>query len=272
MEKISSKLYIKQYNRRLVTVAGAEMFVAGKYIPPYVVPAEYWLRYNLVGDGAGIAPDETQYMSIKCGLVETDTSQEQVETDDITGDEMIGRYGNAEMNRFGDDSDSVESGQGIPMDMQQRSSWWRAREVNWWRTRLGLPGKAVFNDASLILHTDSFRAHGKIKSPLSIDQPKFFFCAAETQLIDAETDWGDILFGGSLLPGTLMEDIYEQLGATARAVELAERANTGSALQEWLEAGFVTQSGASQDIWVEAQLTLRCDVYRPGATNLLTPF
>lgn len=272
MEKLSSSLYIKQYNRVLVGASGAETFAGGKVIPPYVMPVEYWLNLNVVADGAGLAPAESQWLSYRAGLVEMNLNQEQVETDDVTGHELIGRYMHPEMNRFEDTSDANETGLGIPHDQQRRSSWWKARELLWYRTRLGLPDKAVFTDANLILYVDKFRKHAKIKSPVPIDQPKLFGVGATMDSIDVETDFGDILWGGSLETGDLLTLIYDELGEVQAGGKIGDQAVHGSTLQEWLESGFVTAALAEQNCWIETKLTIRCEVFKVANTKQLSPF
>jgi len=272
MERLTTQLYIKQFNRRLVEGAGSEEFVGGKVFPPYVVPKEYWVRTSFVGDGAGIAPDQSQFMSYRAGLVEMNLNQEQVETDDVTGDELVGRYMHPEVNRFEDTTDTAESSVGIPHDRFKRSSWWKQRELFWYIPRLGLPGKAVFNDASLITYADEFRKHAMIKTPVAIDTPKFLGIGANTQIVDGNVDFGDILWGGLLETGDLLEAIYEGLGEMQAGLEMADAAQHGSALQKWLEDGIVTVATAAQDVWVETSLTVRCEVYKPQNAKQLTPF
>lgn len=110
-------VYIKQYNARAVAADGLEKFAAGKMIPPYVQPREIWVGCRLVGGGTSVAPTKGLWYNFRAGLVETNLNQQQVETDDVTGDEFIGRYFDQDAARFDDESDTPQSDVGIPTIM-----------------------------------------------------------------------------------------------------------------------------------------------------------
>lgn len=266
------QVYIKTYNTRTVASTGVELFLAGKVIPQYVVPKEYWCTIRCIGDGAGMVPDGGVFVGARAGLVEIRTSQEQVETDDITGDEMIGRYMHPEYNRFEDASDASETDLGVPQDMNPRSSWWKARELFWYRDILALPDRAVFNNADLILGATKFKKHAKIKSPVNIDMPKFFGIGGTVDAVVAQTDWGEALYGGTLELGDLYEAILEAVGPTGQAAHVSETVGLDFGLRKWMGYGYVTSGlDVDQAIHFRTSLTIRCDVYIPGNKNVISP-
>lgn len=267
-------LYVKQYNDRTVASTGSELFIGGKFFPAYVRPEYYWATVRWIGNDAGMVPDGGVWVSFRAGLVPTNLNQEQVETDDITVDEMIGRYMKPEGDRFGDTSDAGETGLGIPEDQQQRSSWWKKREVFWYRDIHTLPDGAVFNNADLILATGKFQKNGSLKKiPVPYDAPSFFGVGASVDVIDVNTDSGDILFGGLLDQTELYQDILDAVGPGEGSASLADL-NHGSALQKWLEGGYVTGGiNVDQSLHFRTKLTIRCGVYTPHmAGRSVSPF
>lgn len=266
-------LYVKQYNDRPVASTGAELFIGGKFFPPYVVPEHYWTTIRWIGSDTGMVPDGGVWVSIRGGHVETNLNQEQVETDDVTVDEFIGRYMKPEGIRFTDTDDTAESGLGIPEDQQQRSSWWKKRELFWYRDIHCLPDGAVFNNADLILATGKFKKNGSLKkSPVAYDAPSFLGIGAMVDVIDGNTDSGDILFGGLLDAKELYEDLVAEVGPAEVAASLVETNHT-AAVQKWLEGGYVSSINVDQELYMRCKLTVKCGVYLPHqASRQLSPF
>lgn len=268
-------IWVKQYNDRTIASSGSELFIGGKFFPPYVVPEYYWTTIRWIGNDVGMVPDGGVWVSIRGGHVETNLNQEQVETDDITVDEMVGRYMKPESLRFTDTDDSNESGAGIPHDQQQRSSWWKRRQMFWYREIHCLPDGAVFNNADLILATGKFQKHGSLKKdPIAYDAPSFIGFGAAVDVIDANTDSGDILFGGLLDSKELYADILENVGPAESAETMVET-NPPAALQKWMEGGYVTGGiNIDQSVHVRTKLTVKCGVYLPHqtASHQLSPF
>lgn len=267
-------VYVKQYNDRQVTSTGSEVFIGGKFFPPYVVPEHYWTTIRWIGNDAGMVPDAGVWVGIRAGHVETNLNQEQVETDDITVDEMMGRYMAPEGVRWIDTSDSAEAGAGIPEDQQQRSSWWKRREMFWYRDIHCLPDGAVFNNADLILATGKFKKSGSLKkSPVAFDTPSYIGIGATVDIIDTNQDSGDILFGGLLDANELYEEILGSVGPGEVAGQMAEQ-NHSAALQKWLEGGIVTGGlNVDQSMNFRSKLTIKCGVYIPHiAGRQVSPF
>lgn len=266
-------VYIKQYNARAVAADGLEKFAAGKMIPPYVQPREIWVGCRLVGGGTSVAPTKGLWYNFRAGLVETNLNQQQVETDDVTGDEFIGRYFDQDAARFDDESDTPQSDVGIPHDNVQRNAWWKRREIFNRRTFIGLPDKAVFTDADLITLVDKFKFHRKITSRIPIDAPKFIACAYNQDEPTSQVDWGDVLWGDNNDHGELINEIVDHLGAYQASGQAVDDLVDDSPVTKWLGEGFIE---ANVDLGmvttIRTTMTVKCDVYTPRSARILSPF
>lgn len=267
-------IYVKQYNDRVVLSDGVELFCGGKFFPPYVVPEYYWITMRWIGNDSGMVADGGLWCTFRAGHVETNLNQEQVETDDVTVDEFIGRYMKAENLRFTDTDDSNEAGMGIPEDQQQRSSWWKRRELFWYRDIHCLPDGAVFNNADLILATGKLQRQGSLKrDPIAYDAPSFLGIGGAVDKIKTNVDSGDILFGGLLDSKELYADILENVGPGESGEAMVET-NPPAGLQKWMEGGYVTANlNIDQPVHVRTKLTVKCGVYTPHQTSrTISPF
>lgn len=264
-------LYMRSYSRRTVNADGAEIAMAAKIIPPYVQPREYWVTCRIIGNALGAAPDTGTYWNLRGAIMPMDPRQGQVETDDVTGDELIARYMEPSEGPYQDTSDSPVSDIGIPGDEPTiKSDFYKKREIFRYRSFLGLPDKAVFNDANLVLLADKVTRNKKINCKVPVDSAKLMGFAVNLDVPTLSTDWGDLLWGNQGTIAGLAKLVQENFNDYQSAGVGIDTASHDSALLCWATQGFGDGVDLDQNVVVRLQLTIRCDVYAPDSRNVFS--
>ncbi len=258
------KIYVKERNTRLIASDGVEAYMAGKVLPARVRPVRYWLSGTAISDGGGVAPDQRgeMYMRAACGPM--DDSQGQVETVDVTGDIMMARYMDPLLTS---QSDTPETDFGITNDGASSQQSDQSRKEEFWskKTYLGLPDKAVFTDANLILHVDKFRSSGKINAKHGYETGCFYGVGCSIDEPATAVDWGDHLWGNQLTQYTLyraLADLAVGQSTGGAGTGLGDYVTLPGDLANFLSSGYI-EAGAMNigNMWVSVRLTVECDVY-----------
>lgn len=264
------ELYLKVPGDRLVADAGSEEVLFAKVIPPFVQPRQYWLSVKIRGTVPQI-PEGVMSYRMRGVMVPMARDQQQVEGDDVTGDELLARYGTEEQTEIYDPNDTPAVDAGLDGDgdwlaeASQTGTFFEHKAV------LGLPDKAVFTDANLIMYVDHWSRKGFIKKNKEIDEPGFLAIGVGADEITTSTDWGDIMWGDQLdiesLAGTIM-DLMPKFQDASASIGIV---NPSVGAKNWLQKG-LTQVTHAQDsplgIWT--RMTVKCDVYTHKANRIIS--
>ncbi len=264
------ELYLKVPGDRIVDANGVEDVLFAKVIPPFVQPRQYWLSVKIRSTTAGI-PESVMSYRMRGVNVPIARDQQQVETDDVTGDELLARYGTEEATEVYDPDDTPSVDAGLDGDgdwlaeASQTGNFFEHKAV------LGLPDKAVFTDANLVMFVDQFTRKGFIKKNKEIDEPGFLAVAMGADDITVSVDWGDIMWGDQLdietLAGTIM-DLMPKFQDASASIGIV---NPSVAAKNWLQLGLVEDThtiGLSLGVWT--RMTVKCDVYTHRANRIIS--
>ncbi len=245
---------------------GVERALWAKMFPMLVVPEYYWFNYRTVGSITGTAPDSSQQMHTRGVISSMNLSQEDVETDDFDGSEIMDRYmdprgGNGTFQ--GDDGDPPTQ-----LGLSNASSGTRAalysnKELWSGTATLGLPDKAVFSDANQITYVDRYSRRGKIRpSQVDIRLPHAIAMGATVDAIATQSDWSTAITGSAGGMNDLYNDILDSVGYNAGG-KAAGSTSISSALFNYINDGVVLSTVVDVDQAMHSRVagTVKCGVY-----------
>lgn len=264
------EIYIKTGGDRTVTANGGEVALFAKVIPPFVQPRQYWLSVKIRGI-TPIIPEGVESYRMRGANVPIARDQQQVETDDVTGDEFLARYATEENTEVFEPDDVNSTDVGIDGDSGFISDAALGGRFFDHRGVLGLPDKAVFTDANLIMYVDHFTRKGHIKKNKEIDDPGFLAIGFNCDDVIANTDWGDIMWGDALDVETLAEDLVGLMPKfQTESASIGTSDPTGAA-KKWMQDGFFEDThslGMNLAVWT--RMTVRCDVYTHKSNRIIS--
>lgn len=264
------ELYLKVPGDREITANGNEKVVFAKVLPPFVQPRQYWLSVKMRGTTATI-PEGVMSYRMRGVNVPIARDQQQIETVDVTGDILLARYGTEEATEIYDPDDTASVDAGIDGDGDWLAEGSQTGNFFEHKGVLGLPDKAVFTDANLIMYVDHFRRKGFIKKNKEIDEPGFLAIGIGVDDVTAQLDWGDIMWGDAgdieSLTGTLM-DLMPKFQDASASIGIV---NPSVGAKNWLQEGYVEDQntlGVNLAIWT--RMTVKCDVYTHRSNRIIS--
>lgn len=250
-------------------VDGVERAIWAKMIPMLCKPEHFWFNSTVIGSVTGTAPDGSQEMHIRAAINNINLSQEDVETTDFNGDELLDRYFDPIAGRSfsGDDGDSdVDLGLSNQTG-GQRSPLYAKSDLYSRTVRLGLPNKAVFSDANQITYVDQRSFNQAIDyGQFSLELPSAVVMGLTTDSLPDQTDWSTALTGDAGGMNDLYLDILQYIGRAA-AVGVPEGKNTiNTALQDYMSKGvrLASVDDVEQVLHSRVNGTLKVGVYARG--------
>lgn len=263
------EIYLKVPGDRAIGDGGLERCLFAKMIPPFIQPRQYWLSVK-IRSLTSVVPEGVMSYRMRGVNVPVPRDQVQVETDDVTGDEFMSRYAEEENTEVlePDDASSVDVGidgdSDFISDISLQGRFFQHRGV------LGLPDKAVFTDANLIMYVDHFTRKGHIKKNKEIDEPGLLAIGMAADDVAVSTDWGDIMWGDDLDFETMTETL---LGLMPKFESVGASVGTSNPTNGklWMQEGFVEDThtlGAQLAVWT--RMTVRCDVYTHRANRIIS--
>lgn len=250
---------------RVVAANGVEVCLWAKMMPMLVMPEQYWFNYRAVGSILGTAPDGSQEMHTRGAVSPLNFSQEDVETDDFDGEELLDRYFDPRSGSSfsGDDGDAPVDLGLASQTTGARSALWGTKELWSGTVTLGLPDKAVFSDANQITYIDRYTRKGSFKDKdLDLMMPHAVAMGGNCDAIATQGDWSTALTGDAGGMNDLYKDILDNVGFQATGGVAAGKTNIPSALYNYINAGF--RSGVTdidQAMHTRVQGTVTCGVY-----------
>lgn len=264
------EVYIKVPGDRAITAGGIERCLFGKMIPPFVQPRRYWLSVKIRSTGTAI-PEAVQSYRMRGVNVPVPRDQAMVETDDVTGDEFLARYATEEATEVFEPDDVNETDAGIDGDSAFLSDASLTGRFMDHRGVLGLPDKAVFTDANLIMYVDHFTRKGHIKKNKEVDEPGFLALGIGTDDVNVQIDWGNTLWGDAGDFETLAEDIVGLMPKFQTEQASIGTAEPTGAAKLWMQDGFVEDThtiGIELAVWT--RMTVQCDVYTSRSNRIIS--
>ncbi len=276
-------VYIRGTFHELVNATGVETAIWAKWIPMLVQPLRYWFNVRAIGSVLGTAPDSSQEMHIRGGISIVNFAQEDVETDDFDGTELLDRYFDPTTGKSfsGDDGDA-------PVDLGlsnftagNRSPLYARKELFSRTTVLGLPHKAVFSDANQITYVDTFTRKGTFKGKdHDLRLPSAVALGANCDAIPDQTDWSTAMGGDAGGMNDLYREILEHVGYGAGADIAVSGVGVGldsvtGTMRNWMNSGHrvAAVTDVDQAMHVRTSGTIQCAVYdaAPG-TKVFTSY
>lgn len=235
-------MYVRGTFHINVPATGVEFAVWAKMFPMLVVPEEYWFNFRAVGSVLGTAPDSSQEMHIRGAISSMNLAQEDVETDDFDGDEILDRYFDPRTGSSfsGDDADAPTDLGLSSQASGTRSALYSSKELFSNTEILGLPNKAVFSDANQITYITSFRRHGLFKQKqVNIELPHAVALGANCDAIPDATDWSTVLTGDAGGMNDLYIDILTHVGYGAAGTLAPGVQNISGAMFDYINNGLI---------------------------------
>lgn len=264
------EIYLKVPGDRQVGADGVEVVLFGKMLPPFVQPRQYWLSVKLRSTTTAI-PEGVMSYRMRGVNVPVARDQQQVETGDVTGDVMMARYATEEVTEIYDPDDTPATDAGIDGDSDFLAEKSQTGQFMEHRAVLGLPDKAVFTDANLIMYVDHFTRKGFIKKNKEIDEPGFLGIGMTADDVAVSSDWGDILWGDAGDFESLAGNIMGLMPKFQSADVSIGLVNPGVAAKKWMQDGLVEDIhtlGVVLGVWT--RMTVKCDVYTHKANRIIT--
>lgn len=262
--------YLRGEFYRLVLANGAELAVWAKMIPMMCVPRRYWFNLSAIGDITGTVPGSGQWQHFRVGCGDMNLSQEDVETDDFTGQEMLDRYMDVGSGVFSGDDGDEETDLGLPGDTELSNARQRRRDFISETKRLGLPKNAVFSDANQITYLDQFNRRGAMPRT-TFDMPKFVIAGYTVDIAPSQADWSTAISGNAGGMNDLYRDLLDAFDNTGQITGVT---GITSDLGNYLSEGFREAAviDIDQAMNVRCRGTVEVDVYaiQPGVNNVLT--
>jgi len=202
-----------------VAVDGSPTTFICKVFPRLIRPRKYWLKVKVIGDAAPTAgPEATQDYSIVGLARNIPEGQTPSETDDITPNELMGRYFDLTQSDAEEDITDIspaemDSDVGIGGKAHLVRSELAQHKFFERRKTLGLPDSAVFADANTILYVDAFSTSGVVPRRGDITEPILVGFTAWGDEPTFGSDTGQTIFGSSD-SGT--DELYEDIIAYFR--------------------------------------------------------
>lgn len=269
-------MYVRGTFYRNVAATGVESCLWAKFFPMLVEPEEYWFNYRAIGSVTpGTAPDGSMEMHTRGGISTIHLNQEDVETDDFDGDELLDRYFDPRSgDSFSGDDGDPPTDLGLSDHASgRRSALYSAKELWSGTVTLGLPNKAVFSDANQITYVDSYRRHGLIKSG-DLMMPHAIAMGGNCDAIGSQSDWSKSMSGDTGGMNDLYLEIVKHVGTSAAASVAAGKDAISSALFDYINSGF--RSGVAdidQAMFTRVKGTVKCGVYDIAPKNqILTSY
>lgn len=224
-----------------IAADGVEKCIWGKMFPMLVMPERYNFNFRTIGGGLGTAPDGSQEMHTRGAVSAMNLSQEDVETDDFDGEEILDRYFDPRSGSSfsGDDGDAPTDLGLSSQTTGARSALYSHKEL-WSQTvTLGLPNRGVFSDANQVTYVDQYTRKGGFKdNNLDLMVPHAVVLGGNCDSIASQSDWSTALTGDAGGMNDLYKDILDNVGFSAPGGVAAGKTNVPSALYNYITAGF----------------------------------
>ncbi len=270
-------VYVRGTFYETVPATGAEIAIWGKMFPMLVQPLRYWFNIRAIGSITGTAPDSAQDMHIRGAISPMNLAQEDVETDDFDGNELLDRYFDprAGSSFSGDDGDAPTA-LGLGHSVTGiRSPLYSKKELFSKTTGLGLPNKAVFSDANQITYVESYSRKGDFKGKdHNLLLPSAIVLGCNVDAVSDQTDWSTALTGDAGGMNDLYREILEHVGYGSGAdIALsgvgAGLDNVTATMRNWMQAGHraAAVDDVDQAMHLRVTGTIQCAVFdaAPGS-------
>ncbi len=254
----------------VVAATGVEVCIWGKMFPMLVVPEQYWFNYRAVGAILGTAPDGSQEMHVRGACGPMNLSQEDVETDDFDGHEILDRYFGPDATGFGGDDGDAPVDLGLSSAaFALQSRLYATKKLFGSTVTLGLPDKAVFSDANQITYVDKWTRRGNFKDQdIDLRLPHAVVMGANCDAIAAQADWSTALTGDAGGMNDLYQNILQEVGYQSDKGVRSGSQNISASLFSYINAGFrsgVTDIDQAMHTRVKGSVT--CGVYDVDPTR-----
>lgn len=263
-------VYVRGEFYRSIGSTGGELSIFAKFFPTFTIPTRYWFSGKIIGSEVGIAPDAAAWCHTRFGIANMNLSQEDVETNDFDGDEILDRYFDHGIQAFAGDDGSNETDLGLPGDTEISDAISRSRDFYSRTTQLGLPNKAVFSDANQITYVHTFKTSGKLP-PTDFFRPKVVAGGFSLDVADANTDWSTAITGNAGGNDDLYRLLLQNLGNAQEAGMSVGLYAPPTTLVDYMGEGYRASAVTDVDmgVFVRVRGTVELKVYDQSGKNAI---